>query len=170
MGGTVSLLLGEKYPNLYSGVLDVCGLKSPKDAHKKLTDVLKYSPEVIAKYFGVTPEQYKDFFRPLFENLFNDIVSECGDSPEEKPEEYERRSPMYHAKISIPTITVHGEKDTNISIKQSYMYKDAVKKAGSIQFYRLYPVKNGGHCNEPVITEAVHRFFELVSWSDSMAH
>ena len=165
MGGLVTLLLGERYPNLYSGVLDVCGLKSPKDAHKKLMEALKFSPELMTKQFGLTPEKYKNVFRPLWQNLFNDIESECGGSPEETPEEYERRSPVYNAKISIPVITVHGEKDTNIRIEQSFMYKEAVEKAGSIQFYRLYSVKNGGHCDEPVITEAIHRFFELVSWS-----
>jgi len=35
MGGNVALQLGAKYPDLYSGVLDVCGSKDLIDSYNK---------------------------------------------------------------------------------------------------------------------------------------
>jgi len=164
MGGNVALLLGEKYPDLYSGVLDICGVKDLKSLYEAAQEVLSLSDEEISDQLGI-PLWYVPIYRLFVENWLADIQIECGGTPEDKPKAYEGISPTYHADITKPVISVIGGIDYVVPPWQTEMYQDAVALAGRSDLYRVYIVPLGGHCDGPVIVEALYRFGELVLWS-----
>ena len=173
LGGTVALLLGERYPDLYSGVLDFFGIKDLKDRYNRhirwanLSDA-ELEAEVTA--LGITtipPPIYSTLqeWRDKMKNHSRAIEWETGGTPETHPQEYEDRSLTYHANIMIPVITVHGTDDAIVPYYQSLMYQDAVADAGCSHLYRLYNVTGGGH-NGGTSNERPERFDELVEWSN----
>ncbi len=131
MGGAIACLLVEKYPNLYDGVLDVCGVKDMASL---------WNPE------------------------FADLELECGGTPETKPQAYERRSPTYHAGITVPVISVMGELDPLVPVYQFDMYYDAVEDAGCLDYYRSYLAIGGHHIDGPVQALVGPCFTKLVNW------
>jgi hypothetical protein len=135
MGGEVACLLGEKYPNLYDGVLDECGVKD------------------LADFYTICQTETK-----------NDIIAECGGTPESKPQAYEQLSPIYHADITIPVISIIGKLDNTVPIRQFEAYYDSVKAAGSSNYYRNYVVASGHHCDGPVILAISPNFVKLLNW------
>ena len=134
MGGEIACLLGEKYPDLYSGVLDVCGVK----------DVASLWETGMVNKEG--------------------IENTCGGTPETKPQAYERWSPTYHAAITIPVISIIGQLDTTVPIQQFDLYYDAVEEAGCLDFYRSYTIPNGGHCDGTTNAAIVPNFLKLIAW------
>jgi hypothetical protein len=139
MSGPVGLLLGEKYPNIYSGVLDIVGIKDLKE-----------------QYWIVPAAQ-----RP-------ELEAETGGTPTTQPKAYEDRSPTYHANIAIPVITVHGTSDVTVPFNQSIMYQTAVANAGHANLYRLYNVTGAYHLSTSIYSQVPARFAELVAWSDAL--
>ncbi len=164
MGGNIALLLGEKYPNLYSGVLDICGPKDLKSLYESAQYVLSLTDEEISALLGI-PIEAVPAYRTFVEDWLADIQIECDGALEEKPQAYERISPTYHADITRPVISVLGGMDYIVPLEQTEMYQDAVVLAGHSDLYRVYIVPLGGHCDTPVIVEALYRFGELVLWS-----
>ena len=164
MGGNVALLLGEKYPDLYSGVLDICGVKDLKSLYEGAQYVLSLTDEQISALLGI-PIWAVPAYRAFVEDWLADVQIECGGALEDKPKAYERISPTYHADITKPVISVIGGMDYVVPPEQTEMYQDAVALAGSSDLYRVYTVPLGGHCDLPVILEALSRFGELVLWS-----
>lgn len=164
MGGNLALLLGEKYPDLYSGVLDICGPKDLKSLYEGAQLVLSLTDEEISALLGI-PLPAVPAYRVFVENWFADVQVECGGTLEDKPQNYEKISPTYHAGITKPVISVIGGMDFIVPPEQTEMYQDAVALAGRSNLYRLYTVPLGGHCDLPVIVEALYRFGELVLWS-----
>ena len=179
MGGLIACMLGEKYPDLYDGVLDVCG---PKDMtsmyyYKKAIADLPPNPAAIRAYLNgppaYIPTEVTDainttqaiFFRMFQTVSLADIVMACGGTPETKPKAFERWSPTYHADITIPVISIIGEVDFTVIIEQFDMYYDAVEEAGALDYYRSYTIAGGGHVDAPVITAIPMNFFgRLVPW------
>jgi hypothetical protein len=137
MGGAVALLLGEKYPNIYSGVLDMYGVKDLKELYTFSGETGKTMYEV-----------------------------ETGGTPTTHPKAYEDRSPTYHANITIPVITIHGTSDIVVPFNQSIMYQTAVANAGRSNLYRLYNVTGVGHLSPAIDAEVPLRFAELVAWAE----
>jgi hypothetical protein len=134
MGGEIGCLLGEKYPNLYDGVLDVCGVKD------------------LASLWiagGIAAEN---------------MEIECGGTPETKLKAYERLSPTCHADITIPVISIIGELDPLVPIVQFDMYYDAVEEAGCLDYYRSYTITGGGHLDGPVQAAIGPCFSILIQW------
>ena len=176
MGGAVALLLGEKYPDLYSGVLDQFGTKDLKAQHStksrwaNLTDE-ELAAELTALGIAVPPPGYTSLeaLRNRVAPDVADFVLETGGTPATHPQAYEDRSPTYHANIMIPVITTHGTDDPIVPLFESLMYQTAVAKAGHSSLYRLYTVPGAGHGTTGFpSTEIPARFNELVEWSNEL--
>lgn len=136
MGGEISLLLGTKYPNLYDGVLEAAGVN----------DLVDLYPLVLP-------------------TTATDIELECGGTPEEKPKAYERISPIFSAlDIAVPTITVHGDADTEVPYAQALAYFNAVTQTGHSELYRLYRAPGAGHMGTKIGIAIVGGFSKLVAW------
>ena len=52
MGGEIALLLGEKYPNIYSGVLDICGPKDLVAAYRDGTILANSNLDGVRTFYG----------------------------------------------------------------------------------------------------------------------
>ena len=175
MGGQISLLLGDKYPSVYSGVLDVCGVKDFSDIYtvskrwSTSTDE-ELAAELTALGIPVPPPGFESLDE-LRENMapgLPDMELETGGTPATQPEAYEDRSPRDHASIEIPVITVHGTFDVMVPFYESTLYEDAVAKAYRSDLYRLYGVVGGWHLSDSVVAEVPGRFNELVEWSNEL--
>jgi outer membrane protein assembly factor BamB/fermentation-respiration switch protein FrsA (DUF1100 family) len=175
MGGGVALLLGEKYPDVYSGVLDLFGTKDLKEQHTtksrwaNLTDE-ELTAELTALDIAVPPEGYAtlDEFRTECASMVPEFEFETGGTPATHPQAYEDCSPTYHANITIPVITIHGTADPLVPFYESIMYQTAVDNTGHSHLYRLYNVTDAGHLSASIIAEVPARFDELVAWSDAL--
>ncbi len=144
MGGNIALLLGEKYPDLYSGVLDICGVKDLKSLYEGAQYVLSLTDQQISDLLGI-PIELVPYYRAFVEGWLADVQVECGGTLEDKPQAYEKISPTCHADITRPVISVIGGMDYIVPPEQTEMYQNAVALAGRSDLYRLYTVPLGGH-------------------------
>ena len=174
MGGSVALLLGEKYPEVYSGVLDMYGGKDWKNLYTlskrwaNLSDA-DLAAELTALGIPVPPPGYTlQSLRNFMGPAVADQELATGGTPETVPQVYEACSPTYHANIQIPVITVHGTFDVLVPYYQSLMYQDAVARAHRSYLYRLYTVPGAGHGDSNITAETIGRFNELVEWSNEL--
>jgi len=173
MGGGIALLLGEKYPELYSGVLDMFG---SKDMNSQYETKVRWSSlndtELTAELDALTapspPTGFPslDVLRTFCNVSATDIETKLGGTPQDEPEAYEAASPVYNANISIPVITVHGTSDALVPYSQSVVYKEAVANASSSSLYRLHAVEGAEHGGPIMRDEALARFDDLVGWSN----
>jgi pimeloyl-ACP methyl ester carboxylesterase len=173
MGGAIALLLGEKYPYVYSGVLDMYGVKDLKEMYNDGVrwgnmSIDEIEAELTALGASIPPpfSSSLEQFKTNWADLNNDIINETGGTPETHPQAYEDISPTYHANIMIPVITVHGTADASVRYVQSLMYQTAVANAGRSDIYRLYNVTGGQHASTEVNAEVSARFDELVAWAE----
>ena len=146
MGGSIALLLAEKYPMVYDGVLDVVGVKDYAG--------LYYYYKDISELMGV---DFDD----------SDYLAECGGTPEEKPKAYEKRSPINNIDIRIPIITLYGDSDTVLPPAQHVAYAAALETAGVAEdYYRSYMYPGFDHFmfgSSPYIIPG--HFADLVDWA-----
>jgi pimeloyl-ACP methyl ester carboxylesterase len=149
MGGTIALLLGEKYPNLYNGVLDISGPKSLTSYYNSLSLALQ-NPAL------------PPMLRIAYEKQIADVEAEFAGAPDEKPKAYERFSPVAHADITIPVLSFAGDLEPNKG--GVIVYALAVAEAGRSEYYRYYIVSGGGHTDPPVIDSVLIHFNELVDY------
>jgi hypothetical protein len=152
MGGAIGLLLGEKYPELYDGVLDISGMRDI---------VLGYTDSVWligSPIWSTIPPN----IQALLLQMVADMETQFGGSYDDKPQHYERLNPVDNAEISIPMISVTGALD-QLSVNQVHTFEDAVAEAGCSEYYRLYVVP-GGHANAPTIVAALSHLDELVNY------
>ena len=173
LGGIIALLVGAKYSDLYSGVLDVMGIKDLKERYIRLARWASLSDaeleaEMIA--LGITtipPPIYATLedYRIKCKNASRVIERETGGTPDTHPQEYEILSPTYQTNLTIPVITVHGTDDAIVAYYQSLLYNASVADAGCSHLYRLYTVPGAGH-NGGTTNERPERFDELVEWSN----
>jgi len=180
MGGAVSLILAEKYPNLYSGVVDCTGVKSLSASYlHKATIASKTNIADLLAYFEGYPANIAEEYLPEYadeaecleyiadqELTAEEMIEECGGTPDEKLKAYARRSPLDNPEISVPVIIVHGTADTQVPFSQSEVYRDAVNTVTEPDLCRLYAVEGAGHTSMEVYSQAIPRLFELVMWSD----
>jgi len=174
MGGSMALELGAKFPDLYDGVIDLCG---PKDYAAGYYDGLylaSLSYIDLQKEFdkrGVTTYPLPNLvIWKLFNGIVaNDTIIECGGTPDSKSQAYERISPTYSAvDITVPTITLHGTRDGMVPYAESVKYKDVVTAAGHSDFYRLYIVTGAQHGDAALFAQMFqapyNAFYQLVDW------
>jgi hypothetical protein len=157
MGGLIGLLLGEKYPELYDGVLDISGMRDI---------VLGYTDSVeLIEGYDADPMNVPQVYWPLIPNLRRmvaDMEVQFGGTYDDKPQHYKKLNPVDNAEISIPMISVTGAGDP-LSVNQVYTFRDAVIAAGCEEYYKLYVVP-GGHANAPTIVAALSHLDELVDY------
>jgi pimeloyl-ACP methyl ester carboxylesterase len=184
MGGHIALLLGEKYPKVYSGVLDISGSKILAEQYREASLVASTTNDAdliahIQSMNGVIPPfpfsmsppplaNQLQAYRNFCGNASADIVTELGGTPETKPVAYADSDPLNHADLSIPVITVHGTSDVIVPYSQSLRYRAAIASAGKSNLYRLYTVVGGQHADNAVQTEAGKHMKELMSLSDQL--
>jgi pimeloyl-ACP methyl ester carboxylesterase len=153
MGGVIGLLLGEKYPELYDGVLDISGMRDI---------VLGYTDSVWligSPIWSTIPPN----IQAMLLQMVADMETQFGGSYDDKPQHYERLNPVDNAEISIPMISVTGALD-QLSVNQVHTFEDAVAESGCSEYYRLYIVPTGDHANPPTINAALSHFEELVDY------
>ncbi len=183
MGGAVALLLAEKYPKVFSGVMDVSGSKNITERYNRMKDwaATTNDTEFAAKIQavgGIVPpfpinlaappplSNQLQVFRTLCNQYVADIAAEAGGTPDAVPLAYQNIDPLYHANISIPVISVHGTSDAFTPYSIALQYQDAVAAAGKSSLFRLYTVVGGEHADLNVQTVAgPGHFLELVSWA-----
>ena len=174
MGGAVALLLGEKYPDVYSGVLDAFGTKDFGDQYETKSRWANMTDEELTEELNrlgiaVPPPGFNSVaaLRDRITPDIPDFVLEAGGTTTTHPQAYEDRSPVYHADIMIPVITFHGTDDPIVPYYESLMYQTAVAKAYHSSLYRLYAVPGAGH-NVGITNESTIYFNELVEWSNEL--
>jgi hypothetical protein len=161
MGGLIGLLLGEKYPELYDGVLDISGMR---DIVMGYTDSIAVIAGITADWDKMTPDEQAMYgpMRAMLVQMVSDMEAACGGTYDEKPQHYEKLNPVDNAEISIPIISVTGAGDP-LSVNQVHTFENAVAEAGCSEYYKLYVVP-GGHANAPTINAALSHFAELVNY------
>lgn len=110
LGGAVSLILGEKYPDVYSGVLDNSGVKDWAMFHETYTS-----------YSGTDP-----FLSVFFPLAALGLEERYGGTPEEKSNKYAKYSPTSYTDLSIPVISVIHTSDVIVEPEQTYTYHTLV--------------------------------------------
>jgi pimeloyl-ACP methyl ester carboxylesterase len=175
MGGCIGLLLGEKYPELYDGVLDISGMRDIilgyTDSVNGIADI-ESIPEDIWNNMEPSLQAYLTQLLFFLKQMTADMEAALGGTYDEKPQHYEKRNPVDHAEIRIPMISVTGEDDP-LSENQVYTFRDAVIETGCEEYYRLYiiesnppPAPPAGHSTPPTINAALNHFEELVNYPD----
>ncbi|MEJ2126503.1 MAG: alpha/beta hydrolase-fold protein [Candidatus Bathyarchaeota archaeon] len=176
MGGLIGLLLGEKYPELYDGVLDISGMR---DIVLGYTDSVNGIAEIEAipefVWYNVLTQEERDYLSQLLLTLKQmkaDMEAEFGGIYDEKPKHYEKLNPVDNAEISIPMISVTGDQD-ELSVNQVHTFENAVIEAGCEQYYKLYivmsnppPAPPAGHATPPTIVAALSHLQELVNYPE----
>lgn len=175
MGGNIVLQLGEKYPELYDGVLDISGSKNlitqynDKMYFAGISDNTALRAAILSKYGVSVPLVFMNSFRSFCLESGTDIGLACGGTPEEKPKSYERLSPTFSAEdITVPTMTVHGTADILVPYSSAIEYMNAIDAAGHLNMYRLYKVVDGLHADPAVMNQSIGvRFPQLVNWVEN---
>lgn len=171
MGGQIALNLGEKYPDLYSGVFDVCGVKDSIEIANYATFVATHTIAEVRAALGIpnfVPDSAVISLKFFLTESMNDAISEYGGTPEEKTQAYLKYSPICHTDLQIPVISLVGGIDLIVPISQNIAYQQAIADSGHSDLYRLYIVPTGGHCDAPVLSQQITRLTELFAWSDSL--
>ena len=114
LGGNVALLLGEKHPDVYSGVLDNSGIK---DWAAMYYDAVDY----MAVHAG--EDSFLDIW---YMGIIASLPSTYGGTPDQKPNKYAKYSPTHHADMSIPVISVVHADDAIVNPTQTDLYHAAL--------------------------------------------
>jgi pimeloyl-ACP methyl ester carboxylesterase len=169
MGGEIALLLGEKYPNIYSGVLDMCGPKNLVTMYNDGSYLAGASLEQIRQFYGWPASAPADstvqFFKDYATTAGIDLVAETGGSPTTAPQVYEKISPINHVNISIPVISLVGNKDYIVPLSQTEAYQSAITAAGHSDLYKMITVPGGGHIDTITLAQAPTALAQLIPGS-----
>jgi len=166
MGGQIALLLGEKYPDIYSGVLDICGPKDLVTMYNDGSYIAGATLEQIRAFYGwpatVPADSTVQFFKDFAAKSGVDLVAETGGSPTTVPQAYEKISPLNHVNISIKVISLVGTKDYIVALSQTQAYLNAVNAAGHSESYKIIEVSGGGHLDAVTMEKAEDALQELL--------
>jgi hypothetical protein len=171
MGGNIALLLGVKYPDLYSGVLDLFSAKDWASAYNGASYIAILSLDQIRAVMGwppTVPDASVQLLKDFMFVLSNDIRIETGGTPETKPQAYSRISAIDNVDLSVPVISIVGAKDFLVPFSDYLLYQNAVDEAGHSDLYRMYIIPDGGHVDGPIFAAVPAHLTELVAWSDSL--
>jgi hypothetical protein len=176
-------MLVDKFPDLYAGVLDVCGNKDTTAFYNYWRDLsnLPASASAISTYLLGAPASLPAPFvagmmaspngpaslltmRTAALQVMADVEAECGGTPETKPQAYDRLSPTCHADISVPVISMVARCDFKVPIQHFNAYYDAVADAGCQGNYRSYTFAGTQHCDNTIINNIPTYFMKLFNW------
>ena len=182
MGGQIALMLADKFPHLYAGVLDVCGNKDTTAFYnywKDLTQLpadptairtyLKGSPASLPVPFAnAIPDASLLLMRTSAAQVMTDVEAEFGGTPESKPHAYDGLSPTCHADIPVPVISMVARSDLKVPIQHFNAYYDAVTAEGCLSNYRSYTFM-AQHCDSTIINNIPIYFQKLTDWVNGIA-
>jgi len=172
LGGNVALLLGERHPDVYSGVLDNSGIK---DWAAMYYDAINY----MAVHAGED-----DFLDLWYIGIIASLPSTYGGTPDQKPNKYAKYSPTHHADMSIPVISVVHADDAIVNATQTNLYHAALSDPNlhlivpvTISWDPPYPTLPGfppfsswyGHFDPYTFMAAATNLFNLIVWSNILA-
>ena len=171
LGGNVALLLGERHPDVYSGVLDNSGIK---DWAAMYYDAVDY----MAVHAG--EDLFLDFWYGV---VIASLPSRYGGTPDQKPNKYAKYSPTHHADMSIPVISVVHVDDALVNATQTDLYHAALSDPSlhvivevTISFPPPYPELPGfppfsswyGHFDPYTFMAAATNLINLIVWSNTL--
>lgn len=171
MGGQIALNLAVKYPDLYSGVLDVCGSKGTESEWQFAILWATHSVPEIRAMLSIPnsiPDEQIAGLKAFFTQLITDVTDAFGGTREERPKAYEKYDTTLHADIGIPVISIVGGLDPIVTLPIHFEYQAAVAASGHSGLYRLYIIPDGGHMDTPILNAMPTYLSELISWSDSI--
>ena len=156
-GGAVALLLGEKHPDVYSGVLDLSGVKDYEYLYNTYADYQGNDP-LLPMVYQVAKAGLEDYFRG---------------APEDRLKAYQKCSPICHADITIPVISVIHAEDQIVKPEQTENYHAALSDPSLHYVVVVTEVTpNGpfmgswyGHFDPATYAAAGINFFNLVYWT-----
>lgn len=168
LGGNVALLLGERHPDVYSGVLDNSGIK---DWAAMYYDAIDY----MAVHTG--EDLFLDFW---YNGIIASLPSTYGGTPDQKPNKYAKYSPTHHADMSIPVISVVHVDDAIVNATQTDLYHAALSDPSLHMIVTVtevtpgafpYPGATGwyGHFDPYTFMAAATNLFTLIVWSNILA-
>ena len=163
LGGCVALLLGERHPDVYSGVLDNSGVKDWTGTYNDA-----------ASYSGSDP-----FLVFWNKSVLKALEETYGGPPQEKPLKYARDSPTHHANMAIPVISVVHENDMIVNPVQTEWYHAALSNPSLQKVVYVttvtpgtlpYPGATGwyGHFDPATFSAADENLLSLMSWSNTL--
>lgn len=159
LGGSIALNLGAQYPDVYSGVLDVSGIKDW---------AMEY-------YHGLELAQSED----MVLKIFGFGILDTPYTPDENPQAYAKYSATSYTDLSIPVISMVHYNDQIVTPDQTTYYHSLVDEAMhtivtvTIDTPGPYPTIGGiplsswyGHF-DPLMVILPPAYFELlVQWSN----
>lgn len=171
LGGCVALLLGESHPEVYSGVLDNSGIKDWAGMYNDAANYLiSGSDPFLLLWSDISITSYEDNY---------------GGSPEERSNKYAKYSPILHADMAIPVISVVHADDAIVNTEQTQMFHAALSDPslhivvtvtevtpGALPFPGLPPPMQPtgwyGHFDPATFQAATINLFELMEWSNTI--
>jgi hypothetical protein len=163
-GGAVALLLGERHPNIFSGVLDNSGVKDPAFGYH---DAVSYS--------GSDP--FLLFWHPM---MISTLEMRYGGTPDEKSCEYAEDSPLHHTNMKIPVLSVIHADDTVIQPYHTELYHEALSNPCLHEVVIVTDVTPGavpwfpnatgwyGHFDPIAYDRAQDELTTLICWSNTL--
>jgi acetyl esterase/lipase len=140
-GGHLALMLGLTTPS--DGLEGDCGDK-------------KYSSSVQAVVSAGGPTELVSMFNESSDEP-GPVVDLLGANPQQLPDQYAVASPLTYVRIDAPpTLTIHGELDTEVPLKQAYLLDAKMKEIGAS--HTLIIKKNVGHVNFTIDPEVLDFF------------
>ena len=170
LGGSVALILGESYPDVYSGVLDVAGVKDFAMHYYHAVDILNENTPPYP--IGTGDPILFDFFKGTPERM----EEKNGGTPEEKPQKYVKYSATSHIDLKIPVISVVHLNDDIVPYEETTYYHSLVGDTWHVVVTvnkdtpnpNTYSGDYYGHL-DPKLFAAMPIYFEyLVMWSNGL--
>lgn len=172
MGGAVAILTGEKYPELYSGVLDICGAKDFANTVNYCMMVSTMTLDQVKQLMGLPLIPQTDAaasgFQAFLISIMDDAFAETGGNPDSKPQVYAKIDPNQQLDIKIPIISIYGQIDPVCPPNFVIAYHQALAAVGNDDLHRYYIVPGGAHIDLPIFQTVMQRLNELVLWSNSL--
>ncbi len=166
MGGEIALLLADKYPHLFSGVLDICGPKDLALIYKAGAVTATSSLSQIRTLLGwptTVPDSVVQGFKDFCTIATADIELEAHGTPDNNPKAYTNLSPVDNTNIKVPIISLVGGADFVVPLSQTIEYQTALTAAGHSSLYTMIVVPTGGHLDAQTMAQAPAALSQLLA-------
>lgn len=170
LGGGVALVLGERYPNVYSGVLDIAGVKDAAMQYYHKVETLNDN----------TPPFPIGTGDPFLFNLYDGdperMADKMGGTPDEKPHKYAKYSATSYTDLKIPVISLVHLNDDIVPYESTIYYHSLVGDTWHVVVTvnvdtpnpKSYSGDYYGHM-DPKLYAAIPIYWEyLVMWSNGI--
>jgi hypothetical protein len=170
LGGSVALVLGESHPDVYSGVLDVAGVKDFAMNYYHMVETLDENTPPFPIGTG------DPFLYAFYVGRPENMEENMGGTPDEKPQKYAKYSATSHTDLKIPVISVVHLNDDIVPYEQTTYYHSLVGDTWhvAVTVNKDTPNPNSysgdyyGHL-DPKLFAAMPIYFEyLVKWSNGL--